>query len=111
MNFNDVFGEEFLKENTKSKKNSTNKYGKDIILSLEISFMESIQGVQKTLSYTRVETCNMCKGSKCAPGSAPTKCQVCDGLGEVLYGNGQMSMDCPQCKGEGKIIENMCKDL
>ena len=105
VNFNDFFNEEFIKEKKKA-----NKKGKDIILSLEISFLESIQGVQKTISYSRLETCSTCKGSKCSPGTSPSNCKTCFGTGELFFKQGNMNIgvDCHTCNGEGFKIENPC---
>ena len=92
-----------------SYSNETNK-GKDIIVNLELSFLESIEGSQKTLSFERTSICGTCSGSKCKPGTSPTKCGACSGSGKIFYKQGYLSvaMDCSVCKGEGAIIKDPC---
>lgn len=52
----------------------------------------------------------MCKGSRCAPGTGPTNCQTCNGMGEVYFKQGMNNivMECQSCHGEGSRIEHQC---
>jgi molecular chaperone DnaJ len=91
-------------EGEKSKK------GRDIITNIEISFMEAINGCQKTVGFERTSVCSTCNGTKCKPGSAPIQCGTCAGSGKVFYKQGFMSiaMDCTSCNGQGNTIRNPC---
>jgi molecular chaperone DnaJ len=91
-------------------KTEKTRKGKDIITNVEISFMESIQGCQKTVSFDRVTVCSTCNGSKCRPGSSPSTCTTCGGSGRVNYKQGFMTiqMECTACSGEGNTIRNPC---
>lgn len=86
------------------------KKGRDIIVTVEISFLEAIQGCQKTVAVDRVAVCSTCNGSKCRPGSSPSQCGTCQGSGKVFYKQGFMSiaMECTACNGEGSTIRNPC---
>lgn len=86
------------------------KKGKDIIISLEINFMDAINGTQKSVSFERISICSTCNGSKCRPGSSPTVCSNCHGSGKIFYKQGFMSiaMECTHCNGEGSTIRNPC---
>ena len=86
------------------------KKGRDVIVNLEINFMEAIQGCQKVVSFDRVSVCSACNGTKCRPGSGPTQCTACAGSGKVFYKQGFMSiaMECTACNGEGNTIRNPC---
>lgn len=86
------------------------KKGRDVIVSIEISFMEAIHGCQKEVQFERVSVCSACNGSKCKPGTSATNCSTCGGSGRVLYKQGFMSvqMECSSCNGEGKSIRNPC---
>lgn len=86
------------------------KKGKDIVSNIEISFMESINGCQKNISFERTSVCGTCNGSKSKPGTGATKCSTCGGSGKVFYKQGFMSiaMDCTTCGGQGTIIKNPC---
>lgn len=54
-------------------------------MSLEINFMEAISGSSKKVTFEKRGTCPTCKGSKCKPGTAPTRCTACGGRGTVNY--------------------------
>lgn len=64
--------------------------GEDIIMHLEISFEESIRGIHKTINFKIKDTCETCNGSKCRPGTKPTKCGTCKGKGTVNFRQGPM---------------------
>ena len=93
-----------------SKNNGATAKGKDIMPNTEISFMESINGCQKTVTFDRTSVCGTCNGSKSRPGTGPTKCSTCGGSGKVYYKQGFMSiaMDCSGCNGQGNIMKNPC---
>jgi molecular chaperone DnaJ len=59
--------------------------GSDVMLSLEISFMESVNGVAKSVNFEKKGVCHTCGGSKCKPGTSPGKCTNCGGRGTVNY--------------------------
>jgi len=93
-----------------SNKKGGSKKGKDIVVNLEINFMDAINGAQKTVSFDRISVCGTCNGSRCKPGSSPTQCSTCNGSGKVFYKQGFMSiaMECSSCHGEGTTIRNPC---
>lgn len=92
-----------------SNSNEANK-GKDINAFLELSFLESVEGTQKTLTFERTVICSSCNGSKCKPGTSPTKCGACSGSGKIFFkqGNLNVAMDCSVCNAEGAIIKEPC---
>lgn len=94
----------------KSRKSGSSKKAKDIIVNLEIDFMDSVNGAQKTVTFDRTSVCNTCNGSKCKPGTSPSSCSTCGGSGKVFYKQGFMSiaMPCNSCNGEGTTIRNPC---
>lgn len=80
------------------------------MLNLEISFMESVMGVTKEISFTKKSTCTTCQGSRCKPGTAPTKCTTCGGAGHMNMRQGPMTlhMVCSKCQGSGETIKTPC---
>lgn len=50
-------------------------------MSLEIDFMEAINGANKTVNFVRTDVCGTCKGSRAKPGTSPTTCGGCGGTG------------------------------
>ncbi|GER39392.1 chaperone protein dnaJ [Striga asiatica] len=65
--------------------------GEDVKVSLELSFMEAVQGCTKTLSILTDLACDTCGGTGVPPGTRPETCKRCKGSG--------MSF-CKSCKGK-----------
>ena len=82
---------------------------------LALSFLGGAFGFGKEISVARSETCDVCKGSGCAPGTTADTCPDCHGSGviRIQRGNGAFSFSttaqCPKCNGTGKIIHSPCK--
>lgn len=47
--------------------------------------MDSVNGTNKTIQYEKKGTCTTCSGSKCKPGTAPSRCTACGGKGTINY--------------------------
>ena len=90
--------------------------GESIRLSLAISFEEAAFGCEKSVTVERMETCETCHGTGCAPGSTPEVCPECHGTGTVQVrrqtpmGVFATSSPCTRCGGKGKIVHQPCKD-
>ena len=88
--------------------------GADLNLNLEITFEEAFLGVEKQISITRPETCDVCHGSGARPGTTVTKCSVCNGTGTVkqvqntILGQMQTTRTCTNCHGTGEVIKEPC---
>jgi molecular chaperone DnaJ len=84
--------------------------GDDLRYDLEISLEEAAQGMETKLQVPRLETCDVCRGSRVAPGSQPEICGTCRGQGQVRFSQGFLTVarPCPNCRGEGRIIRNPC---
>ena len=84
--------------------------GADLRYDLEIDFEQSAKGVDTAIQIPRRETCETCKGSGAAPGSAPTTCPQCRGTGQLRYQQGffTVARTCGQCRGSGKVITKPC---
>lgn len=80
-----------------------------------MSFEEAAFGCEKEISLTRLESCESCHGSGCAPGTTAEVCPDCRGSGTVRVQQrmGGMaftsSAPCSRCRGTGKIIHQPCK--
>jgi len=106
--FEDIFSEfEGLFGGKKSQKSAR---GEDIVVGMEISFLEAVQGASKPLTVTKNTTCGTCKGKKIKPGSSPSTCTNCGGKGHVHFQRGPMSIQvaCQKCGGSGSIIKEYC---
>ena len=96
--------DEFVKHNMKKEK------GLEAKISIEISFLESVKGCEKSVSYERVYTCNTCDGKKAKPGTKADKCSACSGFGIVLVDRAgdEVQVTCEKCAGWGRIVKNPC---
>ena len=89
--------------------------GESLRAGITISFEEAAFGCEKEISLTRLESCESCHGSGCAPGTTAEVCPDCRGSGTVRVQQrmGGMaftsSAPCSRCRGTGKIIHQPCK--
>ncbi|XP_062204381.1 chaperone protein dnaJ GFA2, mitochondrial-like isoform X2 [Phragmites australis] len=87
------------------------KGGQDVKVSVELSFMEAVQGCRKTITYEADTFCRTCNGSGVPPGTVPKTCKACSGAGVIYMQRGIFTLEstCSQCSGSGKIVKNFCK--
>ena len=85
--------------------------GSDLRYDLEISFEESFTGTETSIQIPREETCDTCKGSGAAAGSAPEVCGQCRGSGQLRFQHGFLTVarPCSTCRGSGKVIAKPCQ--
>ena len=87
--------------------------GDNVGVRLEVTFEEAAFGVEREISYQRIENCAVCNGTGSNDGVIET-CSQCHGTGQVRTATSFMGMtmqstaECPQCSGRGKIIKNPC---
>lgn len=90
--------------------------GEDINISMRLSFDEAIFGVEKLISFNRVETCQKCGGTGAKNGKEFSTCPDCKGAGRVriqqntMFGTTIRETICPKCGGTGKIIKERCEE-
>ncbi|KAJ4955913.1 hypothetical protein NE237_012696 [Protea cynaroides] len=85
--------------------------GQDVKVSLELSFMEAVQGCTKTLSFQAAVPCNTCGGAGVPPGTRPETCKPCRGSGMIYMQKGpfRLQSTCTHCGGTGKTVTSFCK--
>lgn len=85
--------------------------GSDIKVELEISFGEAAFGCTKEITYPRTVHCSSCGGSGSEGDGSRHTCPTCGGVGQVRRSQGFFSVAtvCPDCQGEGQIVENPCR--
>lgn len=85
--------------------------GEDAKVSVELSFMEAVQGCTKNVLFHTELPCETCGGSGVPPGTRPETCRRCKGAGMTITQTGpfRMQTTCPQCGGTGKYVKNLCK--
>ncbi len=88
--------------------------GNDISIDLEISFKESVFGVQRKVLITKNSVCDECSGSGAKPGSEMVVCSACNGNGQVhetkrsILGTFSTVKTCDRCNGKGKVPKDKC---
>ena len=84
--------------------------GYDLETAVEMTLDDIAKGTEKTIEFTRQDSCSECNGTGSAKGSSPGQCPACRGTGQVARGGGffQMVSTCGQCGGSGQIITHPC---
>lgn len=109
---NEVFGD-FMGAAGAAQRSSTGaQRGNDVRYDLEVTLEEAFRGVEKTIQVITPLTCETCKGSGAKPGTTPSQCKQCAGMGKVRIQQGFFLMErtCPVCAGAGRVIEHACAD-
>ncbi len=109
-NFADIFGDVFGDIFGGGRRTSQSFRGADQRYSLELSLEDAVAGTEVRIKVPTVETCDACKGSGAKPGTNPTPCRTCGGMGQVRMQQGFFSIQqtCPSCRGSGKIVSAPC---
>ena len=105
--FSDLFGELF---GFGSAARPGPAPGSDLVYRIEISFADAAFGVEAPLVISRLEPCETCSGTGAEAGSRPKACPACGGRGRQRFSQGFLSVTrpCPNCRGEGRVIERPC---
>ena len=111
--FGDIFGDLFGGGGQRTNARSVPRRGDNVGVRLELTFEEAAFGVEREVSYQRIENCAVCNGTGSSDGVIET-CSQCRGTGQIRTTRSFMGMamqtteECPQCGGRGKIIKNPC---
>ncbi len=106
--FEDIFG---FGGGRRSQGNRARR-GADLRYDLAIPFRDSMLGAEHKIDIPRRVSCETCTGSGAKPGTKPTKCRTCNGMGQVAVQQGffTYSTTCPDCRGKGSSIAEVCTD-
>jgi len=101
--FRDIFADLF--GGGKAGRTPGPERGEDLEHHLNISFMESIQGLATRLTVNRQDTCGVCQGSGLDRSRGSQTCPVCHGSGQEVKARGVMrfSNPCRTCGGSGRV--------
>ncbi len=90
------------------------KRGRDMSLEIDISFEESIFGVERNFLISKVSKCKTCVGTGAKTGTKMETCKKCNGQGKVkdikrtIFGQIQSVSVCHECRGIGEIPKEKC---
>jgi molecular chaperone DnaJ len=84
--------------------------GRDLETEVRLSFDQAMHGTQIAVSVPTTGECPTCHGSGARPGTSPHTCPRCEGTGIDAQSQGlfSISQPCPECGGQGTIIEDPC---
>jgi len=107
---NDFFGDFFEDFFGAVRASGRRRRGADLSYRVEISLEEAFSGTDQEIKVQQKMFCPVCRGSRCAPGSAPIPCPSCEGRGSWRSQRGFFITDsaCPRCQGAGELITNPC---
>src|SRR5690554_8030907 len=76
VDFNDIFEEIFGGFGFSTGRRSRNapRRGRDLQMTVTLTFEEAVFGAEKEIEFQREETCSRCAGSGAEPGTTPLRC-------------------------------------
>ncbi|MBW2568743.1 MAG: molecular chaperone DnaJ [Deltaproteobacteria bacterium] len=109
--FGDIF-EDFFGFRTGRQTRTRSMRGADLRYNLSLSFIDAAFGVETEIDIEKLETCTVCNGSACEPGTQPETCSHCHGTGQVSRSQGFFTVRtaCPACQGNGQMISHPCSN-
>jgi molecular chaperone DnaJ len=84
--------------------------GRDLETEVRLSFDQAMHGTQVAVSVPTAGECPTCHGNGAKPGTSPRTCPRCEGTGIDAQSQGlfSISQPCPECGGQGTIIDDPC---
>jgi molecular chaperone DnaJ len=104
----DIFGGLFGRG--RGAQQSRAQRGADLEAQVNLSFEDSLKGIETKIPVDVETACRDCGGSGAKPGTSPKICPECRGRGVVSEAQGlfALSQPCPRCRGNGTVIEDPC---
>ncbi len=105
--FGDIFGDFFG-----GGRRRRQPRGSDLRIDIKLSFAEAVWGATREIEVPRRERCETCSGTGAKAGTSPKACNTCGGRGQVMHSQGffMIQTTCPECRGEGSIIVDPCRE-
>jgi molecular chaperone DnaJ len=110
--FDDLFGEFMGGRRGGSARRSGRERGADLRYNMEVALTEAYTGKTAQIRVPTSVTCEGCTGTGANPGTKPSACPTCGGIGKVRASQGFFTIErtCPGCHGRGEIISDPCSD-
>ena len=109
IDLGDLFSDFFGGGRTRTRR------GRDISIDLQVSFEESVFGVEREVLLTKMSACDTCEGSGAKPGAGMATCTTCNGNGKVhdtrqsFLGVLTSVQPCATCQATGKVPKEKCE--
>lgn len=109
FDFGDIFSDFFGGGGARTKR------GRDISIDIEISFKDSVFGVQRKVLLQKTSKCDECDGTGSKRGTEMITCKICNGQGKIhevkksFIGSFAVNRTCDKCHGKGKVPKEACK--
>jgi len=90
------------------------KRGRDVSIDIELTFTESIFGINKKVLLAKVGQCETCKGKGNKPGTDLETCSICNGKGSIRsssnspFGMFTAVTPCRACRATGQKPKEPC---
>ncbi len=110
--FGDIFSQFF--GGGGSNRNQGPKRGRDVEVSLQLTFEEAVFGIEQKIEIDMDDSCSHCHGTTVEPGYEMKTCSTCKGAGQInrvmntIFGPIQQGVTCDTCGGRGKVPEKSC---
>ena len=112
--FSDIFGDVFGDIFGAARRGGRNQVfrGADLRYELELTLEQAVAGDSVSLEIPGQSECGRCSGKGAEPGSQPATCKTCGGAGQVRVAQGFFSIQqsCPNCGGNGSLIDKPCRE-
>jgi molecular chaperone DnaJ len=111
-NLNDIFSD-FFGGGMGSRQEA--RRGRDISTEIQISFSDSIFGINRKILITKTSKCPTCNGSGAKVGSKMETCKHCNGQGKIreqkrtIFGTVANTKICEVCMGAGEVPHELCE--
>ncbi len=105
--FSDIFGDFFTNSSRSRARdnpfNSRPRKNPDLLIPLELNFMDCVNGIEKKIQYVRTYMCTSCSGAGFEGDPSSSTCVQCRGQGAITQRQGPMIIQttCPNCGGTG----------
>ena len=109
--FNEVFGDAFADMFGRGQRRPAGPTrGGDLRYDLEITLEQAYAGAEVEIRVPASLACDDCAGSGCSPGTSPSTCPSCGGVGRVRASQGFFTIErtCPRCGGAGRMVLDPC---
>lgn len=111
-NLNDIFSD-FFGGGGEGRRET--RRGRDISTEIQISFSDSIFGINRKILITKTSSCLTCNGSGSKKDTKMEICRHCNGQGKIremkrsFLGNISSTKICEECHGSGQVPKEKCE--